>query len=98
MICRVCQKEFTPNKYHPNQQVCLQPACQRIRQIQNLKAWRMRNADYFKYLGQEKAWQEKRRGYNRLWKAANKEYLRQYAQSHKEQRRAYMREYMRQHR
>ena len=98
MNCKICNKEFTPNKYRPNQRVCASPTCQRTRQIQNQKEWRARNPDYFKCLGQGSAWQDKRRRYNRLWKSANKEYVKTYETDHKEQRRAYMREYMRKYR
>jgi hypothetical protein len=87
-----------PNKYRPNQEACSDPACQRLRQLQNQSAWRNKNPDYFKCLGQEQAWQEKRRRYNRLWKVANKDYVKNYETVHKEQRREYMREYMRKYR
>lgn len=66
--------------------------------MQNLKDWRQKNPDYFKCLGQEPAWQEKRKRYNRLWKETNKERLKEYEGAHKEQRREYMREYMRHYR
>jgi hypothetical protein len=98
MICKICQKEFIPNKYHSNQQVCPQPECQKMRQIQNIREWRKKNPDYFKSLGQEAAWQEKRRRYNRLWKSLNKGNLKVYEQINKEQRREYMREYMKRYR
>jgi hypothetical protein len=98
MICKICNKEFEPSKYRPGQTVCSDPACQRLRQLTNQKSWRQQNPDYFKCLGQEVAWQEKRRRYNRLWKAANKEYVHAYEEDHKEQRREYMREYMRKYR
>jgi len=98
MICKICQREFIPNKYHFNQQVCSQSACQRIRQIQNIREWRRKNPDYFKCLGQESVWQEKRRRYNRLWKSLNKKNLKEYEQLHQEQRREYMREYMKRYR
>lgn len=98
MICQICQKDFSPSKYRPKQQVCSNPECQRERQRRNQQEWRGKNPDYFKCLGQEQAWQEKRRRYNRLWKEANKEYITAYELAHKEQRREYMREYMRKYR
>ena len=98
MKCKICNQEFVPSKYRPSQVVCSDPACQRSRQLANQKSWREQNPDYFKYLGQEEAWQEKRRRYNRLWKAANKEYIHEYEVAHKDQRREYMREYMRNYR
>lgn len=98
MVCKFCNKKFIANKYRPNQQICSDPACQRLRQLQNQMEWRQKNPDYFKCLGQEQAWQEKRRRYNRLWKAANKGYVKTYETEHREQRREYMREYMRKYR
>jgi len=100
MLCRICQKEFIPNKYHPHQQVCLRLECQKIRQIQNEREWRIKNPDYFKFLGQEAAWREKRRRYNRLWKFTHKGSLREKeaGESHKVRHREYMREYMRKYR
>lgn len=95
MLCKICHGEFVPNKYHPGQQVCLNPQCQKARQIQNLSEWRRKNPDYFKCIGQEPAWQEKRRMYNKLWKNTNKDYVKTYEETHREQRREYMREYMR---
>ena len=98
MRCKICQNEFTPSKYHPNQQVCFQPECQRLRQIQNERDWRAKNPDYFKCLGEESAWRQTRHRYNKLWRDSHKEELNTYSQSHKEQRRQYMREYMRRYR
>ena len=98
MRCKICKNEFIPNKYHPQQQVCSQPECQRVRQIQNEREWRIKNPNYFKCLGQESAWRENRHRYSRLWKAAHKEYLREYTHSNQQRRREYMREYMRRYR
>ena len=98
MRCKICQNEFILNKYHPQQQVCSQPECQKTRQIQNEKEWRMRNPDYFKCLGQESAWRESRHRYSKLWKTTHKDYAQQYEENHKLQRREYMREYMRRYR
>jgi hypothetical protein len=98
MQCKICNIEFTPSKYHPGQQVCKSFECQKSRQLTNQRAWRGKNPDYFKSLGQEKALKEKRLEYNRLWKSMNKDYLDKYGQSHKDQRREYMREYMRRYR
>lgn len=98
MRCKICQNEFIPSKYRPHQQVCSQPECQRIRQIQNERAWRAKNPDYFKCLGQESAWKETRHRYIRLWKTTHEDYQRAYEHSHQPQRREYMREYMRRYR
>lgn len=98
MLCKICQKEFIPDKYHPHQQVCFQPECQRVRQIQDEKDWRLRNPDYFKCLDQNSSWRQIRQRYNRFWKATHKDYLKQYDNAHSQQRREYMREYMRKYR
>lgn len=98
MRCRICQNEFVPSKFRPKQAVCSQPECQRIRQIQNERDWRLKNPDYFKYLEQEGVWQKARHCYSRLWKITHKNQLKEYEESHKKQRREYMREYMREYR
>jgi len=98
MLCRICQKEFEPNKYRPNQKVCSRLECQKKRQIQNGKEWRARNPDYFKYLDQESAWKDKRKRYNKLWKATHQQELKEYQQTRRQQRQEYMREYMRNYR
>jgi hypothetical protein len=93
--CKICQNEFIPNKHRPQQQVCSQPECQRIRQIQNQREWRTKNPDYFKCLGQEQAWRDTRHRYSKLWKTTHIEHVNDYGHNHQEQRRQYMREYMR---
>lgn len=98
MICQICQGEFLPNKYKPKQQVCSNPECQHKRQLQNLKSWRLKNPDYFKYLGQNPSWRKQRYSQTKQWKQSHKDYFKQYQQKHKEQRRQYMREYMRKYR
>jgi len=98
MQCKICKNEFIPTKYRPKQQICSRPACQRLRQIQNERTWRQKNPDYFKYLGQNSAWQEVRRTYNKLWRQTHKDELKSYEKTHQEERREYMRQYMRTYR
>jgi hypothetical protein len=98
MRCKICQNEFTPSKYRPGQQACSRPECQKARQVQNERAWRQKNPDYFKSQGQEVSWQQKRRRYSYLWKKTHPNELKIYAQNRKEKRREYMREYMRRRR
>ena len=98
MICKICQREFNPSKYRPKQQVCSASECQSKRQLENEKAWRLKNPDYFKCLGQDNAWKEKRYRYSRLWKATRSGRLKEYSQAQQEQRREYMRGYMREYR
>ena len=98
MRCKVCQNEFIPSKYQPRQQVCSKPECQRLRQLKNLREWRLRNPDYFKCLGQAPAWREERHRYSRLWKVTHKDYIKGYEHAYQQERREYMREYMRAYR
>ena len=98
MRCKICQKEFTPNKYHPHQQVCSQTECQHLRQILNQRNWRNKNPEYFKCRGQEAFWRENRHRYSQQWRVAHKQYLKEYQRNHRQQRREYMREYMRRYR
>jgi hypothetical protein len=98
MICKICKDSFTPDKYHPRQQVCLRRECQNARQLNNIRDWRLRNPDYFKCSGQPSVWQANRHRYSKLWRITHKEYQKEYENSHKEQRKTYMREYMRQRR
>ena len=98
MYCKICNKEFKPNKYHPNQRVCPDSVCQHKRQIQNIRQWRAKNPEYFKCRDQEEFWRKNRRNYSRSWRMAHKDYLREYSRSHREERREYMREYMRRYR
>ncbi len=98
MLCKFCQNEFTPSKYRPKQQVCSRPECQRLRQLQNEKDWRLRNPDYFKCLGQESSWRADRHRYTRLWKAMHGVGIRAYEKANQKPRREYMREYMRRYR
>lgn len=60
-----------------------------------MKDWRIKNPDYFKWLGQDVVWQESRKHYNKLWRTTHKEYIKLYEKNKKELRREYMREYMR---
>ncbi len=98
MRCKICQNEFTPNKYRPNQVICSRLECQKTRQIENERNWRLKNPDYFKCMDQEPFWKQNRHRYSSLWKATHKDYLKKYEEKHKEERREYMREYMREYR
>lgn len=46
--CKICYKEFLTNKYQHRQEVCNSKRCQHIRQVENMKAWRIKNPDYWK--------------------------------------------------
>ena len=98
MTCKICQREFLPNKYHPNQQVCSRTECQHRRQILNQRRWRIENPEYFKCRGQDAFWRDNRHLYSREWRMAHKYYLKKYEKNHRQQRREYMKEYMRRYR
>ena len=96
--CKICQREFIPNKHHPLQQACSRPECQRLRQIFNQREWRRKNPEYFKLRGQEASWRRERHRYSRLWRIAHKAHIKAYQLKHRRERREYMREYMRRYR
>lgn len=78
-ICRICKREFIPDKYHPNQEVCSNPECQHKRQLENQRNWRLRNPDYFKYKRRKTAWEKKRAQYLKAWREAHKDYFKKRA-------------------
>jgi len=39
-ICPCCKKRFTPNKYHPEQEFCSEPQCQRASHVEANRKWR----------------------------------------------------------
>ena len=97
--CLYCNAAFTPNKYAPRQKVCSNPACQKKRQLESMKAWRAKNPNYFKYDESKGAqWLETQRKRSRLWRSKNPDKVRAYRQEHSQEYREYMREYMRRYR
>lgn len=94
MRCKICQNEFVPNKHRPKQQICSRPECQKQRQTENERQWRLKNPDYFKSLGQEAFWRQRRAQYSRIWKKRHKKHLKEYAEKRKKERQEYMRNYM----
>ncbi len=97
--CEICGKPFVPNKYRPNQTVCSSLECQYQRQLFNMKSWRRRNPNYFKYKeSQDKSWKQACRERSLDWRRKHKEYLQLYREANKERHREYMREYMRKYR
>ena len=98
-ICDVCNKLFVANKYRPNQKICSSLECQYERQLHNMKSWRKRNPNYFKYKEITDArWKESCRERARNWRQNHLEYLKLYRQEHKDQHREYMKKYMREYR
>jgi len=97
--CEICGKPFVPNKYRPNQTVCSSLECQYKRQLSNMKQWRRKNPNYFKYKeSQDKSWKQTCRERSLEWRRKHKEYLQLYREANKERHRFYMRDYMRQYR
>lgn len=98
-ICVVCKKWFIPNKYRPNQEICSNLECQYQRQLDNMKKWRNRNPNYFRYReAKDTTWKETCKERAKKWRERHQEYLKLYRQEHKDRYRIYMREYMREYR
>lgn len=77
-ICTICGQPFYPNKYHPNQEVCSGPTCQKERQLHNQKKWRKRNPQYFRYKDRKTEWEKKRANYLANWRESHRDYFKQY--------------------
>jgi len=98
-LCKICKKPFIPNKYRPNQEICSSIECQYQRQLTNMKKWRERNPNYFKYKeAHDKSWKETCRQRSLDWRKKHQEYLKLYRDAHRERHRKYMKEYMRKYR
>ena len=98
-ICRICGKLFFYNKYRPNQIFCSSLECQYQRQLDNMKRWRDRNPNYFKYKeSQDASWKETCRQRSLDWRKKHQEYLKLYRGEHRERHRSYMKDYMREYR
>ncbi len=98
-ICRICGKEFLPNKYRRNQEVCSSLECQYKRQLENMKKWRETNPEYFKTREMHDAtWKDECKKRSKSWRERHLEYLKLYRQEHKEEHRVYMKDYMREYR
>lgn len=98
-VCEICGKPFMANKYRPNQKVCSSLECQYQRQLVNMKKWREKNPNYFKYKeSQDKSWKQTCRERSLEWRRKHREYLQLYREANKERHRIYMRDYMRKYR
>lgn len=97
--CPICKKAFIPNKYRPNQATCSNLECQYQRQLYNMKDWRDKNPNYFKYKEMKDVkWKESCRERARKWRQNHLDYLKLYRQEHKEKHKEYMKNYMRDYR
>jgi hypothetical protein len=73
--CRYCRQAFQPNRYHPQQQVCNQPACQR-----------QRRSDYHRQkIASDPVYQQTCLESPRKWRGANPGYWKKYRQNHPRQ-------------
>jgi len=82
-ICKICNEEFIPDKFHPYQEVCSKPQCQKVRQLENQKRWRLKNPDYFKYKSKKTPWERRRWEYLKRWRETHKDYFKLYRRKKK---------------
>jgi len=92
--CGICGKLFTPGIRRPDQYVCLSLACQKQRQLNNVKEWRAKKAAS----SDSGSWKESCRRKSSEWRKRHRAYLKVYREEHKEGRSEYMKDYMRQYR
>ncbi len=98
-FCKICGRQFVPSKYRPFQGACNDIVCQRERQRQNIKDWRLKNPDYFKYAaGTDPTYRDMIRQKHREWRKSHPSRLQEYRLRYKEKTREYMREYMKKYR
>ena len=97
--CQFCNRPFIPNKYRHNQEICSSIECQYQRQLSNMKKWRQKNPNYFKYkeMG-DKSWKETCKERSLDWRKRHQEYLKLYREAHKTRHREYMKDYMKRYR
>ena len=73
--CRYCQQAFQPDRYHPQEQVCTQPACQS-----------QPRSDYHRQkIASDPVYQQVCLESPQKWRKANPDYWRRYRQDHPEQ-------------
>jgi hypothetical protein len=73
--CRYCRQVFQPNRYHPQQQVCDQPVCQR-----------QRRSDYHRQkITSDPVYQQICLESPRKWRESHPDYWKKYRQDHPRQ-------------
>ncbi len=99
-ICKICGKSFIASKYRLEFQIiCSDPACQRRRQLENMKQWRKRNPHYFKQDSlRGEHWRQLYKKRIKRWRKEHPDYFKQYREKNKIVHKDYMREYMRRYR
>jgi len=70
--CRYCHKRFQPSKYQPQQAVCSEPNCQRLR----------RTAYHRQKIASDPEYREVCRDSVRKWRAGHPGYWKQYREKH----------------
>ncbi|MBN2119842.1 MAG: hypothetical protein JW734_02140 [Candidatus Omnitrophica bacterium] len=85
-ICKICSKEFVPDKYHPRQRVCSSKECQNARQMKNQRVWRSNNPNYFKYKDKKTPWELRRYNYLKKWRQDHRGYFKSYRKKIKKQK------------
>ena len=70
--CRYCQQNFPPSIYHPQQSVCIEPACQR----------RRRREDHRERIRKDSAYAGDVRASQKKWRQANPDYGKRYRKEH----------------
>lgn len=70
--CRYCQQSFSPNRFHLNQQVCVQPECQQHRRRNYQVHKRATDSEY----------QQTCRESQKKWRNAHPGYQKAYRQTH----------------
>jgi hypothetical protein len=70
--CRYCRQSFQPNRYHPQQQVCNQPACQSQRRS-NYHRQKIASDPVYRQICLEnpRKWRETHTGY---WKKSRRDH------------------------
>src|SRR5437667_8424673 len=67
-ICRYCEQEFEPSRYHPDQDVCSSKECQR-----------RRRTDYHRQkIEEDPIYREQCRDSQRKWREQNPDYMKKY--------------------
>jgi hypothetical protein len=67
--CRYCHEKFEPSRYHPDQEICSSPVCQR-----------RRRSDYHQNkLSKDPAYRDQCRDSQRKWLEKNQGYMKRYS-------------------
>lgn len=77
-VCPYCRKPFEPSPFHPNQTVCLSPACQRRRRSDYHRSRIARDDGYRQQCAESrKSWREDHPDYQREYRETHETYTEQ---------------------